>query len=108
MFAQSQRAGLVFNGSRDNLPVVTTTAAAIYEHGVLRPLVPLPLAEGACVEVTVSDDVSTAQVADGGRSRELLREIARLPVESGNDGFSGRDHDRRMKARVTLPRRDIP
>ena len=88
-------------------PPLTTTAAAIDEHGVLRPLVPLPLAEGACVEVTVSDDAATPQVASDSRSRDLLREIARLPVESGNDGFSGRDHDRRMKARVTLPRLDI-
>ena len=41
--------GLVFNGSRDHVPAVTTTAAAIDEHGVLRPHAPLPLTEGACV-----------------------------------------------------------
>ena len=86
-FAQPHRAGFVVNGSRDHFPFVTTTAAAIDEHGVLRPLAPLPLAEGACVEVTVSDDASTSQVADGSRGRDLLREIARLPVKSGNDGF---------------------
>ena len=73
---------------------MTTTAAAIYEHGMLRPLVPLPLAEGARVEVTVTDDASSSQEAAAGRASDLLREIAGLPVESGDDAFSGRDHDR--------------
>ena len=35
---------------------MTTTAAAVYEHGVLRPLAPLPLTEGSRVEVTVMDE----------------------------------------------------
>ena len=71
-----------------------TTTAAIYENGVLRPLSPLPLAEGARVEVTVTDDASSAQVAEIGSAGELLREVAALPMESGDAGFSGRDHDR--------------
>ena len=73
---------------------MTTTAAAIYEHGVLRPLSPLPLAEGARVEVTVTDDASSAQAMENGRASDLLREVAALPMESGEAGFSGRDHDR--------------
>ena len=73
---------------------MTTTAAAIYEHGVLRPLTPLPLAEGARVEVTVTDDASSAQAAEIGRAGDLLREVAALPMESSQAGFSGRDHDR--------------
>ena len=73
---------------------MTTTAAAIYEHGMLRPLAPLPLAEGARVEVTVTDDASPSQAAGIGSASELLREVAGLPVESGDDGFSARDHDR--------------
>ena len=73
---------------------MTTTAAAIYENGMLRPLAPLPLAEGARVEVTVTDDASSSQVMGACRASELLREIAGLPVESADNGFSGRDHDR--------------
>ena len=73
---------------------MTTTAAAIYEHGVLRPLSPLPLVEGARVEVTVTDDVSFTQATMNGHAGDLLREVAALPMESGDSGFSGRDHDR--------------
>jgi len=73
---------------------MTTTAAAIYEHGMLRPLSPLPLAEGARVEVTVTDDVTSAPEAEIGRASALLGEVAALPMESADAGFSGRDHDR--------------
>lgn len=73
---------------------MTTTASAIYENGLLRPLVPLPLAEGARVEVMVTDDNPSSQPAGANCAADYLREIAALPVESANDGFSGRDHDR--------------
>jgi len=72
---------------------MTTTAAAIYENGVLRPLSPLPLAEGARVEVTVTDEASSS-VAEISTVASLLRQIAALPMESSDAGFSGRDHDR--------------
>jgi predicted DNA-binding antitoxin AbrB/MazE fold protein len=78
---------------------MTTTAAAIYEHGVLRPLSPLPLAEGARVEVTVTDDPSSAQATENGQAGDLLRAVAALPMESGDAGFSGRDHDRILYGR---------
>jgi predicted DNA-binding antitoxin AbrB/MazE fold protein len=74
---------------------MTTTAAAIYEGGVLRPLSPLPLAEGTRVEVTVTDHVAPS-VTEGKTAVELLREIASLPMESDASGFSGRDHDRAL------------
>ncbi len=73
---------------------MTTTASAIYENGVLRPLVPLPLAEGARVEVMVTDDAPSSHPAGANRAADYLREIAALPVESAGDGFSRRDHDR--------------
>ena len=73
---------------------MTTTAAAIYERGVLRPLAPLPLAEGTRVEVTVTDDAASSRAGDASRAGELLREIAVLPMESSDSGFSSRDHDR--------------
>jgi predicted DNA-binding antitoxin AbrB/MazE fold protein len=65
-------------------------AAAIYEKGMLRPLTPLPLAEGARVEVTVTDSASIPSAADA----RSLREIAALPMESEWGPFSGEDHDR--------------
>ena len=73
---------------------MTPTAAAMYEQGVLRPLAPLPLAEGSRVEVTVTDDAASSRAADERRPNDLLREVAALPMESGDAGFSGRDHDR--------------
>jgi predicted DNA-binding antitoxin AbrB/MazE fold protein len=74
---------------------MTTTAAAIYENGVLRPLSPLPLAEGARVEVTVTDEAATPPAPPDTRSLiDSLREIAALPMESDLGPFSGRDHDR--------------
>ena len=73
---------------------MTTTASAIYEHGVLRPLTPLPLPEGARVEVTVTDEASTAPATTTRQASQLLRDIAALPLESSPSEFSGRDHDR--------------
>ena len=37
---------------------------AIYEHGVLRPLKPLPLAESQRVSVTISDPASGERITD--------------------------------------------
>ena len=73
---------------------MTATAAAIYENGVLRPLSPLPLAEGARVEVTVTDSTSARPAADARSLSDSLREIAALPMESDRGLFSGEDHDR--------------
>jgi len=73
---------------------MTTTAAAIYENGVLRPLSPLPLAEGARVEVTVTDHAASPPTEVAGDAADLLRAVAALPMESSEAGFSGRDHDR--------------
>lgn len=73
---------------------MTTTAAAIYENGVLRPLSPLPLAEGARVEVTVTDHAASQPAEGAGLAGDLLRTVAALPMESGEVGFSGREHDR--------------
>jgi len=62
---------------------MTTTAAAIYEHGVLRPLSPLPLAEGTRVEVTVTDVIS------GGRTgAELAGRWAALPHLSAEEAVA--------------------
>ena len=73
---------------------MTATASAIYEQGVLRPLSPLPLMEGARVEVTVTDAAATLAAADTRSLSDSLREIAALPMESDQAPFSGQDHDR--------------
>lgn len=72
---------------------MTTTASAIYENGILRPLSPLPLAEGARVEVTVVD-APAPQVPTGRSAMQFFEEIAALPMESDKGPFSGKDHDR--------------
>lgn len=69
------------------------TVTATYENGLLRPAEPLPLEEGQRVELTVS----TPDDDDARRHEALiagLNEIAALPLESPNDGFSGADHDK--------------
>jgi predicted DNA-binding antitoxin AbrB/MazE fold protein len=62
---------------------------AIYEKGVLRPLEPLKLDEGEELDVVLLPrSESRARAA-----ARILSEIARLPPEGTDDGFSGADHD---------------
>ena len=70
---------------------MTKTISAIYEGGVLRPAEPLPLADGEWVDVTID----TAAVEERRRRvNQALDEIAALPLEGPQDGFSGADHDK--------------
>ena len=65
--------------------VTTTSAAAIDEHGVLRPLAPLPLAEGAWVGVTVSDDAATPRLRTAAARVTCLRSgVCERRVEAQN------------------------
>lgn len=66
------------------------TIEAVYEQGVLRLSQPIPLAEGTRVEVTV---ISTGAKPENKTPREILAQIAAMPLEVSNDKFSGRDHD---------------
>jgi len=70
---------------------MTKTLTAVYENGVLRPSEPLPLGEGERVEVTVTTGEDAARHAE---LVKALAEIAALPTEGPDDGFSGADHDR--------------
>jgi predicted DNA-binding antitoxin AbrB/MazE fold protein len=67
---------------------MTTKIHAIYRNGVFQPSMPPQVAEGAEVELIVTDKSEPVSLADA------LSEIARLPVEGPQDGFSGADHDR--------------
>ncbi|NDJ23670.1 DUF104 domain-containing protein [Nostoc sp. B(2019)] len=69
---------------------MTITIEAVYEQGVLRLSQPIPLAEGTHVEVTV---IATEAKPKNKTPKEILAEIAAMPLEVSNDEFSGRDHD---------------
>ena len=73
---------------------MTKTIRAVYEGGVLRPSEPLPIAEGSTVEVTVQANDPPVPPPPVKRLAHALAEIAALPVEGPDDGFSGADHDK--------------
>jgi predicted DNA-binding antitoxin AbrB/MazE fold protein len=69
---------------------MTTHVKAVYENGVFRPTQPVRLAEGTKVDVVIlQPDAPSPRPSVA----EQLGEIARLPPEGPDDGFSGADHD---------------
>jgi predicted DNA-binding antitoxin AbrB/MazE fold protein len=69
---------------------MTKEIEAVYERGVIRPLQPLELPEGARLDVIV---ITHEQTETNGNVAEALAEIAALPLEGASDTFTGRDHD---------------
>jgi predicted DNA-binding antitoxin AbrB/MazE fold protein len=70
---------------------MTKTIEAIFEKGVFRPTQILHIVEGTRVEVLVpSKDLQS----DAQHQAHVLDEIAALPMEGPDDGFSGADHDK--------------
>ena len=69
---------------------MTTHVKAIYENGVFRPTEPVRLAEGTSVEVLISQAETPSPRPS---TADQLRDIASLPSEGPDDGFSGEDHD---------------
>jgi len=69
---------------------MTIQIDAIYERGVFRPASPVELEEGAKVVLNV--DTETRLNAPQ-RLVAALAEIAGMPSQSPDDGFSGADHD---------------
>ncbi len=63
---------------------------AIYEHGTFRPAGPIALEEGAQVALTI--ETATPLRSPQGLV-DALAEIAGMPAQSPDDGFSGADHD---------------
>ncbi len=55
---------------------MTQQVEAIYEHGVLRPLAPLPFAESQRVSVTVSDSGAVESAADAQFLEQVRAEVA--------------------------------
>ena len=69
---------------------MTKEIEAIYEQGIIRPLQPLELPEGARLDLIV---ITHEQPGVNGNAAEILAEIAALPLEGSSDEFSGREHD---------------
>lgn len=63
---------------------------AVYEQGVIRPLQPLELPEGARLDLIV---ITHEQPKANGNAAQMLAEIAALPMETSSEEFSGREHD---------------
>jgi predicted DNA-binding antitoxin AbrB/MazE fold protein len=68
------------------------TVKALYEGGVFRPVERVAIAEGTEVEITVHVDAEPRPA--NALTHEALMEIASLPPEGPQDGFSGADHDK--------------
>ena len=69
---------------------MTKEIKAVYEQGVIRPLQPLELPDGARLDLIV---ITHEEPKVNGNTAEILAEIAALPLEGPCDTFAGREHD---------------
>jgi len=69
---------------------MTKEIEAVYEQGMIRPLQPLELPEGARIDLIV---ITHEQPKTNGNAAKILAEIAALPLEGSSDAFAGREHD---------------
>lgn len=69
---------------------MTKEIEAIYEHGIIRPLEPLELPEGARLDLIIT---THEQPKASGNAAEILAEIAALPLEGPGDAAPNREHD---------------
>jgi predicted DNA-binding antitoxin AbrB/MazE fold protein len=94
---------------------MTTTVRAVYQNGVLRPDRPLPLAEGAAVDVLVTpaaeDDEVLRRMGTAKSLEELFAIVDALPAEEGDDGYDvvrAMNETRRANGERLLTREDEP
>jgi predicted DNA-binding antitoxin AbrB/MazE fold protein len=81
---------------------MSNTYQAIFEHGVLRPLQPLPLKEDDVVSISIiGSSEGTQPNADEELARKqretimaFIEEMEAEPDENPEDGLTNRDHDR--------------
>lgn len=70
---------------------------AIYEKGVLRPLVPIVLREREIVSVSITARADALEPASSEQQREALlgfiAQMESLPESPTDDGLTNRDHD---------------
>ena len=75
---------------------MTIHTDAIYEGGLLRPLVPLSLQEQEVVSLTICTPAAGNE-AEAARQRGVLMayvaKVESQPVDAPSDGLSNRDHD---------------
>ena len=70
---------------------MTKEIEAVYEQGMIRPLEPLELPEGARLDLIV---ITHDEAKTNGKTAKILAEIAALPLEGANDdNLTGREHD---------------
>jgi len=69
---------------------MTKEIEAVYEQGIIRPLQPLELPEGARLDLIV---ITHEDDKNDGNAAKILAEIAALPLEGSSDDFAGREHD---------------
>ena len=81
---------------------MTKRIQAVYEGGVFKPHEPVALEEGASVELTIHADRADVR-APAKPLKDALAEIASLPLEGPDDGFSGADHDRALYGETDAP-----
>lgn len=67
---------------------------AIYEQGMIRPLQPLELPEGAQLDLIVTIHEESKNKGDVAK---ILAETAALPLEGSTDDFAGCEHDSLVK-----------
>ena len=67
---------------------MTKEIEAVYEQGMIRPLQPLELPEGARLDLIV---ITHEQPETNGKAAKILAEIAALPIEGSNDAFARRE-----------------
>ncbi|MFH0937671.1 MAG: antitoxin family protein [Planctomycetota bacterium] len=70
---------------------MNATVNAIYEHGLLRPMAPLSLPDGARVELIIIVEETAQETAQ--ETARVLAEIAALPLHQTTRTFFGREHD---------------
>ncbi len=79
---------------------MTFHADAIYEGGVLRPLVPLDLRENEVVSLSICTAAEQGLSSENEAARQrsiVLAHVAKVEArsdEAPQDGLSNRDHDR--------------
>jgi predicted DNA-binding antitoxin AbrB/MazE fold protein len=70
---------------------------AIYDNGVLKPLVPLALPDQARVKLTVEEESAVSPADKLARQKAALlamwKEIDQQPKHENKDGWSVRQHD---------------
>ena len=69
---------------------MTKEIEAVYEQGMIRPLQPLELPEGARLDLIV---ITHEEPKTNGNAAEILAEIAALPLAGSSDAYVDCEHD---------------